>query len=131
MAERDANGGVHITLREIYDSVQNVDKSVRELQNRFEDVREQGEEIKQLKLELQAQTEKIQTTTTIANEAHAMSTKHDNNISWLWKTMVAAFLTAFITGIVGITVSVVKSSIEPKPSTEINVPANDKNPNNN
>lgn len=102
MEER--GNGVHIGLREIYDKLETVATDVKMLQTSMEKVEEQGVELKAVR----AIAEKAEED---AERALTLVTKHDNNISWLWKTVIGVLITGILGGVLTLFFVLIQNSL--------------------
>lgn len=76
------DSGINISLREIYDTLQEVSSDVKDLKPQLTSLEkrvEQGEEA-----------------LPIATEALKIASKHDNSFKWLWRTVMAAFIVSMM-----------------------------------
>ncbi|UKM63131.1 hypothetical protein [Weizmannia phage Youna2] len=127
MGEGDA--GVHITLREIYDSIQDIGQDVKSLESRLAAIEKQGEDIKTLKAEQRSMDKQLTVALDIAKDAKTLAEKHDGAISWLQRAVIGAFITAAITATVGLAFVLIQNAIIPDNTSntkiEKQVPAGD------
>lgn len=102
MSSQDGSNGINISLREIYDTLQEVADNVKGIKPQLESLEQRvkdGEEALPM-----------------AKDALKLATEHDNNVKWLWRTVIGAALTGFISLVVGVTVllfQVVMQDTEP------------------
>lgn len=96
--------GVQITLREIYDTLQTVGTDVKSIQSRMSTIDEHEREIHRLK-------EDMNNVEDMAKSAFELASRHEGNISWLWRTVLGTALTAIIGGLITAFFVVVQNSI--------------------
>lgn len=104
----ELQNGVNISLREIYDTLQEVKNEVKGISSKMNQVEDDA--IKGV--------EALQ----IAREAHALATKHEDGFKWLWRSIAAAFITGIISAIIAFMVLSIQLGIRSQVTT-INNPS--------
>lgn len=81
------NSGVNISLREIYDTIQEVKNDVKGFGPMLEQVRKDSA--------------KGVEAYDIAKQAFVLANKHEDGLKWVWRTVAGAFLTGIVGAIIG------------------------------
>lgn len=98
MAEERSGASVTISLREIYDSIQDVRNEVKGI----------GPRLTQLEKDAAKGVEAHD----IASKANEIATKHEDGLKWLWRTVIGAFITGIVAAIIGFMVLAAQLSIQ-------------------
>ena len=108
---QEQGGGVNISLREIYDTIQEVRNDVKGL----------GPQIQKLEGDAAKGVEALD----IAKEAFKLASKHDDGFKWLWRTAIGSIVTALMAALVGLMVLGIQLGIRNEmskiPQQQINV----------
>lgn len=100
----DHENGVTISLREIYDTIQEVKNEVKGIAPRMQQIeKDAAHGVEALEL---------------AKEAHRLAAKHEDSVKWLWR----AVATAVITGLVGAIISGMVLTIQWGIKSQVNDP---------
>lgn len=87
MSDQRTGASVTISLREIYDSIQDVRNEVKGI----------GPRLTQLEKDATKGVEAHE----LASKAHEIATKHEDGLKWLWRTVAAALITGLIAAFLG------------------------------
>ena len=93
----NTQSGVNISLREIYDTLQEVNYEVKGIASKMT----------QLESDVAKGVEALQ----IAKEAHALAQKHEDGFKWLWRSIAAAFITGVVGAIIAFMVLAIQLSV--------------------
>lgn len=99
----ESQNGVNISLREIYDTLQEVKNEVKGIASKMNQV--ESDAVKGV--------EALQ----IAKEAHALATKHEDGFKWLWRSIAAAFITGVVGAIIAFMVLAIQLGIRNQVNT--------------
>lgn len=93
-----SQNGVNISLREIYDTLQEVKNEVKGIASKMN----------QVESDAAKGVEALQ----IAKEAYALAHKHEDGFRWLWRSIAAAFITGLIGAIIAFIVLSIQLGIQ-------------------
>lgn len=94
----EAQNGVNISLREIYDTLQEVKNEVKWIASKMN----------QVESDAAKGVEALQ----IAKEAYALAHKHEDGFRWLWRSIAAAFITGLVGAIIAFMVLAIQLGIQ-------------------
>lgn len=94
----EVQNGVNISLREIYDTLQEVKNEVKWIASKMN----------QVESDAAKGVEALQ----IAKEAYALAHKHEDGFRWLWRSIAAAFITGLVGAIIAFMVLAIQLGIQ-------------------
>lgn len=94
----EAQNGVNISLREIYNTLQEVNNEVKGIASKMNQVENDAAK----------GVEALQ----IAKEAYALAVKHEDGFKWLWRSIAAAFITGIVGAIIAFMVLAIQLSVQ-------------------
>lgn len=94
----EIQNGVNISLREIYDTLQEVNNEVKGIASKMS----------QVESDVAKGVEALQ----IAKEAYALAVKHEDGLKWLWRSIAAAFITGIVGAIIAFMVLAIQLSVQ-------------------
>lgn len=108
MTVAELQNGVNISLREIYDTLQEVNNEVKGI----------AAKINQVESDAAKGVEALQ----IAKEVYALVHKHEDGFRWLWRSIAAAFITGVVGAIIAFMVLAIQLSVRNQVNT-VNSPS--------